>query len=162
MSGEPAAAPDGARGPPAQRAWLTRAPVPARTRHNLCSAQLPQAPVFHFVLGSATRCCGTSRAHGPRAAGFANYQLLPLESTEGRDVSHHCSAVMLLSRRVGSGTPACATLFWPRLTRNVSHSNNVAPGRGTRPARPTGPRKLSPPSTPLDLASSRPSGRGLR
>ena len=26
-------------------------------------------------------------------------------------------AVMLLSRRVGSGTPACATLFWPRLTR---------------------------------------------
>ena len=100
--------------------------------------------------------------HGPRAAGFANYQLLPLESTEGRDVSHHCSAVMLLSRRVGSGTPACATLFWPRLTRNVSHSNNVAPGRGTRPARPTGPRKLSPPSTPLDLASSRPSGRGLR
>ena len=39
---------------------------------------------------------------------------------------------------------------------HASHSNQTRSGRGTRPARPRGPRSFSPPSTPLDLAGSRP------
>ena len=60
--------------------------------------------VFHFVLGSATSCCGTSRARGSRAASLAYYQLFPYQSTKGETtrITDRDAAVS----RVGSGTPA--------------------------------------------------------
>ena len=52
---------------------------------------------IHFVLGSATSCCGTSRARGSRAASLAYYQLFPYQSTKGETTRITDLTVMLLS-----------------------------------------------------------------